>query len=89
MERKTTTMPRGKKARLRFTPLEIAYQKKYGIMPDYHADRLREELHDPDKASAMVQRNMDGIWIDGRIRHAIEERDRNNGGFTYAYDTLF
>lgn len=89
MERKTTAMPRGKKARLRFMPLETAYQKKYGIMPDYHADRLREELHDPDRASAIVQKNMDGIWIDECIRHVIDERDRNNGGFTYAYDTPF
>ncbi len=89
MERKTMAATMGKKARLVFTPLEKLYMDEYGIMPDYHFDRLCAELHDPGRASAAVQRNMDGIWTRECIRHAIEERDKNNGGFTYAYDTPF
>lgn len=79
----------GKKAVLNFSPLERAYQKKFGMMPDYHFDRLREELGDSEKAGEIVNRNMHGIWTDALIRHKIEERDKNSGGFTYAYDSPF
>lgn len=50
-----------KKAVLHFSPLELAYQRKYNIMPDYHFDRLYKEVG-AEKAGEIVNANMRTVW---------------------------
>lgn len=79
----------GNKAVLKLVPLEIAYLNKFGIMPDYHFDRLIEQYGDSEKAGNIVNKNMYGIWTDSCIAHAIREKTKKNGGFVYADITPF
>ena len=70
----------GKKAELKFSPLEIEYQKRYGMMPDYHYEDLRRQ-HGSETASKTVQANMDRIWA--------EQKESTNPAFCPAETNPF
>lgn len=50
-----------KKARLHLDPFEMAYSRKYGILPDCHFTRLYHE-RGPSEAARIVNGNMDALW---------------------------
>lgn len=58
-----------KKAVLRFSFLEKEYQKEFGVMPDYHFERLAKEVGF-DNAGFTVRTNMDKIWKRCKEQHA-------------------
>lgn len=74
------------KAVLKFTPLEYAYEKKFGIMPDMHFERLLEQTGDSEKAGYIVNRNMYSVWTEQRILHWIIEK---NNGFSPVRNSPF
>lgn len=78
-----------KTARLNFSPLEHEYCKKFGIMPDMHYERMLEQGYTSEKASAIRQKNMDGIWTDSKIKHNLERAVIKNGGFVHASTSPF
>lgn len=49
------------KARINFSPLERAYNRKYGRFPDYHYIALYNK-YGGEIASQTVQKNMDEIY---------------------------
>lgn len=70
----------GKKAGIHFSDMEKEYQKKYGIMPDYHHTELYQK-YGAETAGRTVQENMDAVWR--------EMRERNSPMFTDCSDSPF
>lgn len=65
-----------RKAKLYFKPIDYAYQKEYGIMPDYdHTDRLRRG-GDPESVSKLIEERMAKVWKKMKAAH---EREVNGG----------
>lgn len=48
----------GKKARLRLSAIEHWYLRKYGIMPDYHYHRLRQDGKSCEEAGKIINDNV-------------------------------
>ncbi|MDE7324125.1 MAG: hypothetical protein K2N73_15710 [Lachnospiraceae bacterium] len=78
-----------KTARLNFSPLEHEYNKKFGVMPDRHFERLLEQGYTSEQASAIRQKNIDGIWIASKIKYSLEKAVTMNGGFVHAPTSPF
>lgn len=57
-----------KKACLKFSPLEYAYQQKYHTMPDMHYSRLREK-YGPEVAGRMVNDNVNEVYEEMKNAH--------------------
>lgn len=75
-----------RKAVLRFTPIEYAYQKEYGIMPDYdHTSRLYRG-EDPEKVSKLIEERMANVWAKMKAAH---EREINGGWETVSGECPF
>lgn len=51
-----------KKARLKLTPVEVAYTRKYGICWEYHLDRLRKQGLTIEEASRIVEENTEKVY---------------------------
>lgn len=65
-----------RRAILDFKPIDYAYQKEYGIMPDYdHTSRLRRG-EDPEAVSRLIEERMAGLWARMKAEH---EREQNGG----------
>jgi len=63
-----------KKARLKFSPIELAYQRKYNIMPDYHFDELCRQ-YGADIAGKTISENMAVVWRE--YKQAASDRERS------------
>lgn len=70
----------GKKARIHFSDMEKEYQKKHGMMPDYHHTELYRK-YGAETADRTVQANMDALWK--------EMRERSSPTFTDCSDSPF
>lgn len=64
-----------RKAVLRFMPIDYAYQREYGKMPDYdYTDRLKAG-QSQEEVSALVYGRMDRIWERMKAEHEREIRE--------------
>lgn len=52
-----------------FSDVDIAYGKKYGIMPDYHHVQLLEKGVHPDVAAYLINTRMRLIWNKMKYEH--------------------
>lgn len=86
-----------KKARLCFSPIDYEYQRRHGIMPDYHYDRMLEQGYSAQDAARIRQDNIIAIWKDmcwqhGREKQMREQLQRESETayeFTYTEQTPF
>lgn len=61
-----------KKAVLRFKPIEYAYQREYGKMPDYdYTDRLKAG-QPLEEVSALIESRMAKVWEKMKAQHEKE-----------------
>ena len=61
-----------KKAKIKFTPLEHEYAKKYGLYPDRHFERLYAE-QGAIIASQIVNTNMNNLYRELKAQHEKEQ----------------
>lgn len=75
-----------KKAVLRFTPIEYAYQREYGKMPDYdYTDRLKAG-QPLEEVSALIEKRLAKVWEKMKEEHEkelAEERRRLRGNVRF------
>lgn len=62
-----------RKARLRFKPIDYAYQARYGIMPDYDFTNRLKSGQSPEEAGALVNGRLDDIWRGMKYEHEHRE----------------
>lgn len=67
---------RGAKPRFRLSPIEQAYLAKYGVMPDYHYQRLKEQGMEKEKIAKTIQAGIDLCYEEMRTRHEKQEAIR-------------
>lgn len=57
------------KARLEFKPIDYAYQKAYGIMPDYDFTNRLKAGQSPEEVSALIDARMAELWEQMKYEH--------------------
>lgn len=64
-----------KKAVLRFNPIEYAYQREYGKMPDYdYTDRLKAG-QPLEEVSALIESRLAKVWEKMKAQHEKEIKE--------------
>lgn len=58
-----------RKARLEFKPIDYAYQKEYGIMPDYDFTNRLKAGQSPAEVSALIEERMSSLWARMKYEH--------------------
>lgn len=58
-----------KQARLTFMPIDYAYQRRYGIMPDYDFTNRLKAGQPEKEVSALIDGRMRELWEESRREH--------------------
>lgn len=58
-----------KRARLTFMPIDYAYQRRYGIMPDYDFTNRLKAGQGVTEVSALIESRMRELWEESRREH--------------------
>lgn len=57
------------RAKLTFMPIDYAYQKRYGIMPDYDYTNRLKAGQPRDEVSALIDKRLAAIWAEEKAAH--------------------
>lgn len=64
-----------RRAVLRFMPIEYAYQKEYGIMPDYDYTNRLKAGESREKVSALIDSRMKKVWEKMKAENEKQNRE--------------
>lgn len=57
------------RARLDFKPIDYAYQRAYGIMPDYDFTNRLKAGQSPEEVSTLIEKRMAKLWDQMKYEH--------------------
>lgn len=66
------------KARLSLTPVEVEYNRRFGICWEYHFDRLRKKGYSLEQASEIIENNTKECYLAICERKKQEEEEMMN-----------